>query len=261
MNGTGLTVGEAVSKALSTKRNTYIISDILNRRNISQLAVAIHRINTRIRLSINNCVITSEGIDSLNDILAETNDFDVLMFQNTDIQNFQLLCEGIKQSQSLSMLVFRNCRLASNGIEYLIPALNSLPHLQTFEISCDHIGPSTFNDICHSLCQCKELTTFRWMENQLGDPSSFVDLFKSAKNLSYLNFNGVNLNNQWKKTLKSLLDESWQIHDLQTNLYLDKDFNDRVQRNKSRAELLRNGIVLGMSKLASANSDNIPDFE
>ena len=231
MNGVGLTVGEAVSKALSAKRNTYIINDILTPSKISQLAVAMHRINTRIRFCLSNCILTSEAIDSLNDILSEANDFEVLIFQTVEIQNFQLLCEGIKTCSSLSILTFRNCHLASSSIEFLIQTFGFLPHLQTFEISLDRIGPSLFNDICHSLCQCKELTTFRWMENQLGDPSSFVDLFKSVKNLSYLNFSGINLNNQWKTTLKTLLDESWQIHDLQI-INFDQDLAEKIQKIK-----------------------------
>jgi hypothetical protein len=87
---------------------------------------------------------------------------------------------------SLSTLSLSGCRLSESAIEALCAGFCELKHLRTLELGSDQLGPGTFTSICRALILNKELTTFSWEGNQLGDIPAFGDLVRSTESLRFL---------------------------------------------------------------------------
>ena len=233
-------VNGAIINAKQKKKNIYILNNLINRAGLIKISESIHRIPGRVRICFKDANIIAEAVDQLKKLFSEQLDFDALIFINTQIQNFPDFCEAIGLCSSLSILSFTSCNLTDDKIELLIPILRNLKHLQTFDISHDSVGPVMFNNLCHALCINHELESFHWKENQLGDPSSFVDLVKSVPNLS------------------QVVDESWQLTDIKltdNNTVLQQ----KIARNEMRKEMLRRGPSARMIKYAMPDTDDLFD--
>ena len=251
-------VNGAIINAKQKKKNIYILNNLINRAGLIKISESIHRIPGRVRICFKDANIIAEAVDQLKKLFSEQLDFDALIFINTQIQNFPDFCEAIGLCSSLSILSFTSCNLTDDKIELLIPILRNLKHLQTFDISHDSVGPVMFNNLCHALCINHELESFHWKENQLGDPSSFVDLVKSVPTLTRVDFSGIILPDSWIKALNQILDESWQLTDIKltdNNTVLQQ----KIARNEMRKEMLRRGPSARMIKYAMPDTDDLFD--
>ncbi|KAK8893431.1 hypothetical protein M9Y10_021851 [Tritrichomonas musculus] len=251
-------INGAIITAKSKKKNLYVLNNLINRSGLLNITDSIHKIAGRIRICFKDANIIAEAVDQLIKLFSEPLDFDALIFINVQIQNFPNFCEAISHCTSLSILSFTSCSLTDDKIELLIPSLRNLKHLQTFDISHDNVGPVMFNNLCHALCMNHELESFHWKDNQLGDPSSFVDLVKSVPNLSQVDFRGIILSESWIKALCQLLDESWQLTSIKIT-----DNNDilrkKIEKNEMRRELLRRGPAARMIRYAIPDSNDLFD--
>lgn len=252
------TVQGAIQTAAQKKKNTYIISEEMNRRNTSLLVDSMKRIPGRIRLCFHNCLLLAEAVQVLDDYFQESYDVDGLIFLNTKIQNFESFCLGIGNCESLSLLSFTSCQLRDDDIDLIIGALRKLKHIRVFDISSDHIGPVAFSNICRALSVCKELTTFQWTRNQLGEPNSFIDLVKAVPTLTNIIIDDSLLSVQWRQALYQILDENWQITNIKTT-DLDPQLLLKIKRNNQRYQTKCNGLSTRMCRYAQPINDSTFD--
>ena len=252
-------INGAIANAKQQKKNVYLLSQPINRDAVNKLSESIHRIPGRIRICLKNSTVLSEANEHLKKLFLEPLDFDALIFMNTQFQDFSGFCDALSKCSSLEILSFISCGLSDAYCESLQQALKCLKHLQTFDISHDSIGPVMFSNICHSLCVNSELECFNWIDNQLGDPSAFVDLLKSVPSLRKVDFSGIILTEPWVQTLSQVLDESWQLISIKIT-DVNPILRQKIERNEARYEMLKKGPAARMSRYAIPDTDDIFDF-
>ncbi|OHT05720.1 hypothetical protein TRFO_05886 [Tritrichomonas foetus] len=251
-------INGAIANAKSQKKNVYILEHTINRDGVVKLTDSIHRIPGRIRICFKDGLILAEAVEQFGKLFGENLDFDALIFINTQIQNFPGFCEALGRCASLSILSFTSCRLTDSDFESLNPILKKLIHLQTIDISHDHIGPVMFSNMCHALCANSELESFHWNDNQLGDPAAFVELVKSVPSLRKVDLSGIILTDQWVEALSQLLDESWQLCDVRVT-DITPTLRAKIDRNNMRNEMMRKGPSRRMAAYAIPDIDDIFD--
>jgi hypothetical protein len=258
-HGNSVSVDAAISKACSSKRNTYVLKGQIDRSSIVRVVNCIRQISCRVRLCFTDALILGEAADALSEFFWEKADVDTLIFINTNIQRSQSFMASLTRLNSLSTLSFSGCHLTDSDVDYLVTSFDGLPHLRSLDLSEDRLGPSVFSGVCRALQRLPELAAFRWAGNQLGDPAAFVALMNKGA-LRTIDFSGTPLGTDWIRVLGDLLDRDWQIAELKVT-DCSTIIAEKIHRNRERFRNERAGPAFRMSRYAAPLGDDLFEDE
>lgn len=258
MSGGEGSVQTAIMRARNSQRNTYIIREQLTRFLFHQLIDCIKQIPCRVRIVFDRITILGEAVSVFPDLFACGVDVDTLMFRQCTIQNFSGFAQSLSRCSSLSCLHFSKCSLTDEDLDAIVLCFPTLTHLSVFGITETTTSPAGFASVCRGLCACKELTTFQWSDNALGDPGPFVDLVMSVSSLRFIDFSGNAMSGEWVNAITELLNANWQIAELKMGT-MDSSLLILAERNKARYRAMTSGLNSRMALYAQPVSDDLFD--